>query len=200
MPDLRFGYHGSLELPHAAVRADGYDPGRVEFVEYDVGDPFTPLRRGRVDVMVSKFDHREPDLVYSEPIGLDPRAVVVALDHPLAGRESVSVEEVAAFPCFDRPGFMPAEVWDQLVPPVTPGGRPITRGHPFTAVPALMRTVASGAAVHLTVQSIAHVAPPTVTLVPVRDLRPAVINLVWLPTAPQRVRRLVRAAEGLVAS
>lgn len=199
MPDLRFGYHGSLDLPHAAVRAGGYALDRVELVEYDVRDPFAPLRAGRVDVMTSKFDHRQPDLVYSGPIGWDPRAVVVATDHPLADRDEVSVEDVADHLVFHRPGHMPEEVWDQLVPPVTPGGKPIRRAFPLTTVPELMRIVASGEGVHLTVLSIRDVAPPTVKLLPVVDLPPAVVNLVHLPGAPAHVARFVADAEAGLA-
>ncbi|MFE2757584.1 LysR family transcriptional regulator substrate-binding protein [Actinosynnema sp. NPDC059335] len=199
MPDLRFGYHGSLGLPHAAVRAGGYALDRVELVEYDVRDPFAPLRAGRVDVMTSKFDHRQPDLVYSRPIGWDPRAVLVAPDHPLAARAEVSVEDVADHLAFHRPGHMPEEVWDRIVPPMTPGGKPIRRAFPLTTVPELMRVVASGAGVHLTVLSIRDVAPPTVRVLPVVDLPPGEVNLVHLPDAPPHVPRFVAAAEAVLA-
>jgi DNA-binding transcriptional LysR family regulator len=187
------GYHGSRELPHALIHAAGLTAAQVELVEYDVGDPFAPLRAGRVDVMISKFDHREPDLCYSAPVAVDPRAVVVGLTHPLVGHAEVSVEDVAEYDCFDRPGDMPADVWDQIVPPVTPGGRPIRRGFPLTTVPEMMRLIASGAAVHLTVLSIADVAPPTVRVLPVPDLPPALVNLAWRPDAPAQVRDFVAA-------
>ncbi|NUT53608.1 MAG: LysR family transcriptional regulator [Saccharothrix sp.] len=199
MPELRFGYHGSLDLPHEIVRAGGYSLDRVELVEYDVRFPFTPLREGRVDVMITKFDHRDPGLVYSEVVGLDPRAVVVGLDHPLAGRDEVSVEDVADYVGFQRPGYMPEEVWDQLVPPLTPGGKAIRRGFPLTTVPELMRVVASGEGVHLTVLSIADVAPPSVRVLPVPDLPPGVVNLAHLPDAPEHVLKFVAAVEGELA-
>jgi DNA-binding transcriptional LysR family regulator len=200
VPELRLGYHGSTELPNALVHAAGLAPGRVELVEYDVRDPFAPLRADRVDVMISKFGHREPDLCYGRPVAVDPRAVVVGLGHPLADRATASVEDVADYVCFDRPGHMPEAVWDQLVPHVTPGGRPIRRGRPVTTVPDLMRLVATGAAVHLTVLSIGDVAPPTVRVLPVPDLPPAPVNLAWRPDAPERVRHFVTAVESEFAS
>jgi DNA-binding transcriptional LysR family regulator len=200
MPELRLGYHGSLALPDTLVRTAGLAPERVELVEYDVRDPFAQLRSGRVDVMISKFDHREPDLCYSAPVALDPRAVVVGLGHPLAGHTEVSVEDVAAYPGFDRPGGMPEDVWDQVVPRRTPGGRPILRRFPLTTVPELMRLIASGAAVHLTVLSLGDVAPPTVRVLPVPDLPPARVELAWLPGGPDRIRHFVAAVESAHAA
>lgn len=195
MPELSLGYTGSLAIPRALVAAARLAPADVALVEYDVRDPFAPLRSGRADVMISKFDHFEPGLVYSAPVAMDPRAVLLAAGHPLAGRAEVSVEDVADYPGFHCPGDMPAQAWDQIVPPVTPGGRPIRRAFRLTTAAELMRLVASGAAVHLTVASIADVAPPAVRVLPVPDLPPAPVYLAHLPGAPGRVRRLVAACE-----
>ncbi|WP_447002188.1 substrate-binding domain-containing protein [Saccharothrix isguenensis] len=195
MPELRFGYHGSRRSPLALATAAGLAADEVELVEYDVRDPFTPLRTGRVDVMITKFDQREPDLHYSAPVAVDPRAVVVGVGHPLADRAEVSVEEVADHLLFHRPGDMPVEAWDQIVPPTTPGGRPLRRGVELTTVAGMMRLIASGTAVHLTVLSIADIAPPTVRVVPVTDLPPASVQLTHLPGAAQRVTDFVAACE-----
>ncbi|GAA2677386.1 MULTISPECIES: LysR substrate-binding domain-containing protein [Actinosynnema] len=198
MSELRFGYHGSRGLPEALIASAGLGE-EVELVEYDVRDPFAPLRSGRVDVMVTKAAQREPGLVYTGPVALDPRAVVVGAGHRLAGRAEVSVEEVADHPCFDRPGDMPEAAWDEIVPPRTPGGKPLRRAFPLTTVPELMRLVASGAAVHLTVLSIRDVAPPGVRVVPVPDLPPVTVQLAHLPGAPDRVLAFAAACAGALA-
>ncbi|HEU5475259.1 MAG TPA: substrate-binding domain-containing protein [Actinophytocola sp.] len=198
MTELRLGFHGSDRLPKAIVRTAGLAPNEVELVQYDVRDPFTPLRTGRLDVMITKFDHREPGLCYGAPLAVDPRAVLVGAGHPLAGRAAVSVEDVAEYACFDRPGDLPAEVWDEVVPPVTPRGRPIRRDFELTTVAELMRVVAAGAAVHLTVASIADVAPPAVRVLPVPDLPPARVQLTHLPDPPDRVRAFLAASSPVV--
>jgi hypothetical protein len=95
---------------------------------------------------------------------------------------------------------MPGDVWDQVVPRRTPGGRPILRRFPLTTVPELMRLIASGAAVHLTVLSLGDVAPPTVRVLPVPDLPPARVELAWLPGGPDRIRHFVAAVESAHAA
>ena len=196
MPELRLGYHGSLYLPQAVARVVGM---AVELVEYDVNDPFTPLRAGRTNLMITKFPPTEPDLGYTAPIAADARAVVVAAGHPLAARAAVSVEDVADYPVFHRPAGMPAQVWDRMVPAHTPKGRPIRRQFEFTTVAELMRVVASGAAMHLTVLSIADVAPPTVQVLPVLDLPPATVHLAYLAAAPRWLRDLAELVESALA-
>lgn len=196
MPKPRLGYHGSLDLPTAVARAAGTE---VELVEYDVRDPFTPLRSGRTDLMITKFPPTEPDLRYTAPIAAEPRAVVLAAGHPLAGRSAVSVEEVVDRPGFHRPEGMPVEVWDRLVPPRTPAGRPIRREFELTTVAELMRLVSSGVAMHLTVLSIADVAPPTVRVLPVTDLPPATVHLAYLAAAPEWVHGFAKAVESAMA-
>lgn len=85
--------------------------------------------------------------------------------------------------------------WDEVVPPVPPGGRPIRRGFDLTTVPEMMRLIAAGAAVHLTVLSIGDVAPPTVRVLPVPDLPRASVQLTHLPDTHERVRAFVAACE-----
>jgi DNA-binding transcriptional LysR family regulator len=200
MPELRLGYHGSLDLPRAVLHAAGLVDGEGELVEYDVRDPFTPLRSGWTDLMITEFRPAEPDLRYTAPIAADARAVLLATGHPLAGRKAVSVEEVADYPVFRRPAGMPAEMWDHIVPAYTPAGRPIRGQFEFGMAAELMRLVSSGAAMHLTVLSAVDVAPPTVQVLPVWDLPPVTIHLAHLATAPRRIHDLATAAESAMTA
>jgi DNA-binding transcriptional LysR family regulator len=176
---IRFGYHGSRDIATEIVRAAGRRDDEVELSQYDVADPFRSLRHGELDVMIVKFGLREPDLARSAVLATDARAAIVGTRHPLAGRDSVSVEELAEFDAFKCPGTMPAYIWDEVVPPTTPAGRRIHRRHEVTSIGAMMALVASTDAVHLSLISLAGIAPPTVRVIPIHDLTPAPVSLAW---------------------
>lgn len=117
---VRLGVHGSTHLASRLVAAAGHPPTAVEYVPYEVTEPFGPLRAGRADIMIVKYDPLEPDIAVSGPVGFDGRAVLVADHHPLAGRTSVSVEEVAQYEGFRCPGdFRPTSGtwWCRRGPP-----------------------------------------------------------------------------------
>lgn len=193
---IRLGYHGSLRAAQAIVRAAGHRVERFSFAEYDITDPFRALRAGALDLMIVKFGRTEPDLSYSATVGTDERVVVLGAHHPLAGRTSVSVEELADFDAFRCPGAFPPSVWDEVVPPRTPGGRPIRRRHELTGAGSMMATVRRTDAVHISVRSLADIAVPGVRVVPVHDLPPAPVRLARPHgPAPDEVREFVRDAE-----
>jgi DNA-binding transcriptional LysR family regulator len=191
-----FGYHGSLRAAHAIVLGAGHDVEGFSFAEYDVTDPFRALRGGELGVMIVKFGPTEPDLAYSATVATDQRVAVLGAHHPLAGRASVSVEELADFDGFRCPGAFPPSVWDEVVPPRTPAGRPIRRRHDLTGAPSMMATVERTDAVHISLLSLADIAVPTVRVVPVHDLPAAPVRLAWLRGhEPDGVREFVRDAE-----
>ncbi|MFJ9418672.1 LysR substrate-binding domain-containing protein [Streptomyces sp. NPDC101227] len=176
---IRCGYHGSADLVRRLLHDAGLDDEEVALSQYDVTDPFRALRSGELDVMTVKFQVREPDLAVSPVLAHDARAAVVGTAHPLAGRASVSIEELAAYETFARPGRMPAYVWDEVVPPHTPAGRPLRRCHQVSTIPQMMRLVAESTAVHISLASLADVAPPQVAIVPIHDLPGAPVAVAW---------------------
>jgi DNA-binding transcriptional LysR family regulator len=193
MPDLRFGYHGSTEVPMAIARAAGR---AFELREYAVADPFRLLRAGELDMMIVKFSVHEPDLACSGVLATDARAAIVGADHPLAARASVSVEELADYEAFECPGTMPDYVWDEVVPPVTPAGRPIRRAHRISTTAGMIDLVRNEGAVHISLISLADIVPPSVRVVPIDDLPPAPVAVAWVAgPADRRVREFVASAE-----
>lgn len=193
---LRFGYHGSTEVPMAIVRAAGRRDDEVDLSEYAVADPFRRLRAGDLDMMIVKFTVREPDIACGGVLATDTRAAIVGADHPLAARASVSIEELADFDAFHCPGGMPPYVWDEVVPPVTPAGRPIHRRHHLTTTASMIDLVAGAGAVHISLLSLADIAPPTVRVVPIDDLPPAPVAVAWMAERDDgRVREFVASAE-----
>lgn len=194
---IRLGYHGSVEVTSRIVRLARHDESAVSLSQYDIGDPFRELRAGELDLIIVKFGLDEPDLVISRILTHDARAVVVAADHPLARHDSVSLEDIADYDVFDRPGDFPAYVWDEVVPTRTPSGRRIHRGHRVSSIPQMMKLVASGAGVHISLISLAEVAPPGIRVVPIHDMRPAPVTVAWLRggNVPAHVLDFVAAAE-----
>lgn len=57
-------------------------------------DPFGPLRAGRVDVGILWLPVREPDLAVGPHLHTEQLVLAVGSDHPLAGRDRVSMEEL----------------------------------------------------------------------------------------------------------
>ncbi|MER7462181.1 LysR substrate-binding domain-containing protein [Streptomyces sp. NPDC097981] len=194
---VRLGVHGSTHLASCLVAAAGHPHASVEYVPYEVTEPFGPLRAGRMDIMVVKYDPLEPDIAVSRPVGFDGRAVLVGAHHPLAGRATVSVEEVAEYEGFRCPGDFPARVWDLVVPPRTPRGRAIRRVHAMTTLTAMADLLGSTSAMHLSFQSLDAVVPPDIKVVPVHDLPPSPVAFAWLrgTEPPAHVRQLVSDAE-----
>jgi DNA-binding transcriptional LysR family regulator len=177
---IRFGVHGSSRQQAAAIlRATGRDEDQAHWIEYDIADPFRTLRSGELDVLIVKYPLREPDLMVSRPVIDDPRAVVVGTRHPLAGRDSVSIEELADYEAFHCPGLFPAYVWDEIVPRRTPAGRVIRRAHPMTTVPRMIDLLVTTSAIHISFQSLDTLVPPSVRVVPIHDLPPAPVALCW---------------------
>lgn len=178
-PAIRFGIHGAPDQAARILTDAGRSTDEVRWCAYDVADPFRELRAGRTDVMIVKFTVREPDLTVSRPIAHDERAVVVGTAHPLAGRTSVSVEELAAYPAFDCPGMFPRYVWDEMVPPYTPAGQPIRRAYRMGEFGELVDLLATTRAVHLSVLSLRTIAPPRIRVIPIHDLPAAPVALAW---------------------
>ncbi|MFG2212213.1 LysR substrate-binding domain-containing protein [Streptomyces sp. NPDC048638] len=194
---IRLGYPSSPLTAHDILASAGLSEDRAVLAPYDLADPFSALRRGELDVLVVKFDPQEPDLVTSKVLHYESRAVVVGARHPLAERDTVSVEEVAAYDAFDRPGDFPEYLWDEIVPRRTPQGRPIHRRHRVNGIPEMMALVVQSDAVHLSVASLADVAPPAIRVVPVHDLPPVPVCLAWYRHAelPGHVAQFIAAAE-----
>ena len=173
---IRLGYHGSPQVAHRLATRSSQD---VELVEYDPSHPFEALRAGELDVMIVRWDIDEPDLETGDIVGFDARAAVVSSAHPLATRISVSIEEVAAYDAFERPGSFPEDVWDLVVPRETPMGQPIRRVHKVGSVQEMLRLVATTRAVHISLVSLMSIAPSGIRVIPIEDLDPAPISLAW---------------------
>lgn len=176
------------------ARHPGYDL-RLRHVGF--GDPFGPLRAGEVDVQIAWLPVRESDLTVGPVIYIEPVVLAVGATHRLAGRESVSYEDLADEIVMG--GAQPDYWRDALVPRTTPSGRPIPIGPVVTdygdMIPILSNCEAvSPAHAH----AVRYFSRPDIAYVPIRDAPPARWALIWrTATETEHVRAFARTVRDL---
>ncbi|MBV9447088.1 MAG: LysR family transcriptional regulator [Streptosporangiaceae bacterium] len=156
-------------------------------------DPYGPLRRGDVDVLVNWLAVDEPDLTAGPAIEHRDRVVVVGLGHRLAGRKSVSVEELAAEETHGNEAGIPAALFDAIIPPSTPSGRPIPRTYPLRSSEDSTAAISKGLIVHLSAADVPIYQRSDLQVIPVPDLPPLPLGLIWC-TAHENARIRALAA------
>jgi DNA-binding transcriptional LysR family regulator len=161
-------------------------------------DPYTPLRRGDVDVLVNWLAVDEPDLTAGPVVEERDRVLAVACSDPLAGRSSVCLEdladrEVALF----TPPFPPA-LYDAIIPPCTPSGQAIRRTQPVRSIHELVALVAHGRIVHPTASGIPMLVRDDIALIPLSGLPPLPLGLIWCTAHHNaRIQALAETARSL---
>jgi DNA-binding transcriptional LysR family regulator len=161
-------------------------------------DPYSALRRGELDVLVNWLAVDEPDLTAGPAIAYQDRVLAVARTDPLAARPSVSVEDLAGRDvALMIPGF-PRALYDAIIPPRTPSGRDIPRTQPVRSIHELVSLVARGRIVHPTAAGIPMLGRDDITLVPITDLPPLPLGLIWVTAHDNaRIRALAETARSL---
>ena len=167
----------------------------------DDWDVWRPLREGKSDALVYWNGTNEPDLTAGPVIIWLDRVLLVAPGHRLAGRESVSVEDLACERVIQRPPSGPREVMDAFIPPATPSGRPIPRTEPIRSFHEVISLVARGRIVHPTGACVLGARRSDIVQVPIRDLPPLPIGLTWCTAHENaRIRALACIATSVAAS
>jgi DNA-binding transcriptional LysR family regulator len=122
-------------------------------------------------------------LLLGPVIATSPRELLMLEDHPLAGRATVDIEELAdnevVYPAVSNPAF--ADAW---CPPTTPAGRPIRRRHVSFVYHEQFHSALADGLVHVTAADI-YWRPfgiAGVTRVPLTGLPPLLLVSTW-PTA-----------------
>jgi DNA-binding transcriptional LysR family regulator len=188
------------EILDAFERRNGWD---VDVHEIDHGgDPLGRLRHGDIDVLVIRLPLDAPDVAVGPILSVEPRVLAVAADHPLARRNSVSIEEVADFPVTECAG-VPTTIMQAFVPLLTPSGRPIRRIDRSPVKPyELASLVARGKIVHPTVPSFdTYYGEPGIVYVPIADLPPLRSALVRSRSASNaQIPELSRIAESILSA
>jgi DNA-binding transcriptional LysR family regulator len=158
------------------------------------------LRTGEVDMLAIRLPLHDPGVTIGPVLSDEPRVLAVAVDHPLAQRTSVSIEDVADYAVSDYPS-LPPELINAFIPPRTPSGKLLRRRSSGSIAESPVR-VALGEIVHPTVPSfLDHYPHPRVTSVPIDDLPPSRTALVWLNDVDDVARsNFVAAADDVLAA
>ncbi|MFF1902763.1 LysR family transcriptional regulator [Kitasatospora sp. NPDC058218] len=168
----------------------------VDVVEIHFSDPFALLRTGGTDVQLLWRPVHEPDLSVGPTVLTEGRVLAVATGSELAGRESVSMEDLADRTVLDPGPLVPDYWFEAMVPKVTESGRPVPRGQVARTFHELLALLAAG---QLICPLNAHVrryyTPPGITFLPIHDAPVTQWALVW-PTAAEnaRLRAFVQTA------
>lgn len=166
----------AFEIRHPECRVTLHEHPMTE----DAWDVWRPLRRGESDAMLYwQAVSGEPDL------------------HRLAARESVSAEELAHERVFQQPPSFPPAEMDAISPPVTPSGRPVPRSEPIGSFHEVLSLVARGRCVHPTVTGAFQHRHKEIVAVPIHDLPPLPLGLIWC-TAHENAR--IRALAAIAAT
>jgi DNA-binding transcriptional LysR family regulator len=137
------------------------------------------LRRGEVDLLAMRLPFSDPGVIIGPVLSREQRVLIVADDHPLADRPSVSFEDLADYTVPDI-SALPRELMDAFIPPLTPSGRRLHRAE-LHSLPEAISRAATGEIVHPTVPSfLDHYRSPGVTAVPIRGMPASETALVWL--------------------
>ena len=202
---LRVGFVLTTEGPAlsrliAAFRAR-YPGCEARLHEVDTFDANRALRRGDIDVLCNWLAVDEPDLTAGAAFAYYQRALAVAPSHRLAAKPTVSVEDLASEEVALLPPTTPSGVYDLLIPPRTPSGRPIRRTQPVQTINEILSLVAQGRIVHPTSSTVPIFDRNDVVLIPISDLPPLPLGLVWRTSRENpRIRALNQTARAMTAA
>jgi len=202
---LRIGFVLTTEGPALSRLAGAfqarYPACEVRLNEVETFDAYRALRRGDIDVLCNWLAVDEPDLTAGTAFAYYPRALAVAATHRLAGQPTVSVEELADEEVALPPPSTPAAVYDMIVPPRTPSGRPIRRTQPIHTINEILSLVARGRIVHPTSSTVPIFNRDDVVLIPIGDLPPIPLGLVWVSSRDNpRIRALNGVARSIIVA
>jgi DNA-binding transcriptional LysR family regulator len=202
---LRVGFVLTTEGPAlsrltAAFQAR-YPACEVRLQEVETFDAYRQLRRGDIDVLCNWLAVGEPGLTAGTAFAYYPRALAVAATHRLAGQHTVSIEDVADEEVALLPPTIPPAVYDLIVPPRTPSGRPIRRTQPVQTINEILSLVARGRIVHPTSSTVPIFNRDDIILIPIDDLPPLPLGLVWCTSRENpRIRALNEIASAMIAA
>jgi hypothetical protein len=143
----------------------------------------------------------EPDLTAGTAFAYYQRALAVAATRRLARQQAVSIEDLADEEVALLPPSTPPAVYDLLVPPCTPSGRPIRRTQPVQTINEILSLVAHGRIVHPTSSTVPIFNHDDVALIPIDDLPPLPLGLVWCVSRENpRIRALNEVASSMITA
>jgi DNA-binding transcriptional LysR family regulator len=201
---LRVGFVLTTEGPALsqliAIFQARYPTCEVRLQEVETFDAYRALRRGDIDVLCNWLAVDQPDLTAGTAFAHYQRALAVAATHRLAGQRTVSIEDLAGEEVALPPPTTPPAVYDLIVPPRTPSGRPICRTQPVQTINEILSLVARGRIVHPTSSTVPLFNRDDLVLIPLAGLPPLPLGLVWCTSRESpRIRALNQVASAMIA-
>lgn len=149
---------------------------------------------GQVDVAFAPAPVPAAAQVRVVPIATEQRVLVVSRDHPLAGRESITIAETADETFVGPSGGDPEALAFWLVDP-RPDGRSPKRGPAADDIEGILALCAAGVGVNIAAASVMeHYARERLAFVPIIDIPPASIVLCRLSGADATAQEFERVA------
>ncbi|MFC9994329.1 LysR family transcriptional regulator [Nocardia sp. NPDC127526] len=158
-----------------------YPDSVVTVEEIQLADPLGRMRSGAVDLQLTEFPIAEPDITTGPIMFSEPRSLMVPEGHPFAGRESVSMEDLADATLVTIAGEKIPRYWmDCYFPRRTPSGRPIPQGPATNFWPEVLVHVSNGVGVStVSARAERFHSRPGLVFVPFHDAPPIDYGLMW---------------------
>jgi DNA-binding transcriptional LysR family regulator len=153
----------------------------VATIDVTGSDYLLALRDDNVDLLLGRFgDDLPDDVCKGTVITREDWVLGIARDHPLAGHDVVSVEELGVHPVFGVPDPLTGRLHNPLYPQTTPGGLPIPRHGVARTFAEVLGLVARKEIVFPTGASFpTYYGHPEVVFVPLHGWPLASRTLIW---------------------
>jgi DNA-binding transcriptional LysR family regulator len=172
---IAIGYIMNVSVTEAVRELRRQHPGADVRTRYLLpGDVAAALLEGRVDAAVARLPFRAEGLDVTV-LHTEDRVLVVPLDHRLAGKESVTLDDIADEPLPRSPDPELNAFW-RIDP--RPDGRPAPDGPLITAIEDKIELIAGGQAVAILPATVPVTgARPDLTTIPIEGIAPSQVAL-----------------------
>lgn len=116
----------------------------VSVQDLPLGSPFSAVLNGEVDAAIAEMPVHEGELTVGFRFPAQDQLLAVGLDHPLAHRTVIDVEELAEVDLLHRIGDAPGYWKTARTPATTPSGAPITSSAGCTSLEQGLTLAATG--------------------------------------------------------
>ncbi|MGP3933624.1 LysR family transcriptional regulator [Nonomuraea sp. KM88] len=197
-------WSGEAVIQAADLYQGRHPDAEVHIREVQLNDPLGPMRADEIDLQLTEFPIREPDIAVGTVVFAEPRGLMVPARHPFAERPSVSVEDLARATLIPMAGERIPQYWlDAIYPRRTPSGLPIPQGPGAAFWQEAVSLVGAGKGVSpASLKAARYYSHPGVVTVPFHDAPPIEYGLLWpVSRETARVRafaELIRQTAGAV--
>ncbi|WP_040811642.1 LysR family transcriptional regulator [Nocardia concava] len=177
-------------------------PGiEVRIKEIQLGEVLDGWHHDACDMVLSCRPIAGPDIATGPPLFREDRMLAVSTRHPLAARQSISLEDLTGLTLIRMPESVPSSIRHYLVPDRTPGGRPITHGKTANTFQEILALVGANEGVFMVGNLVTDFySRPDVVYLPITDAPPVEWGFAWkLSRETARIRAFNEKAIALCA-